>query len=157
MWKEFLRGWQDEVRYVCSLMPEDRYESEVDRLNAASVVLVRPPASAETVVSAERRLGTVLDEGLRSFYLESNGWYQYGFDANDLVVSSVQNIRLLRSYPVDFVNDVTEYFSGSDYGPGRIFFEKKYVESVLILSEISRDGLNKPRKLLACRLDRYRW
>jgi hypothetical protein len=140
MWREFLRDWQEEVRYICTLLPDERYESEKDRLEAERIVLVRPPAPESSVGDAERRLGVALEGGLRSFYLESNGWYQYSFDAENLVVSSVEGIRFLKDCPKDFVGDVAEYFTGSDYGRDLAFIEKKYVNSALILSEINSDG-----------------
>lgn len=139
MWKGFLSQWQSDVRFVCSLMPDDRY-SEDERRAVESIVLTHAPASFEQIEAAERRLGLQLDDSLKSFYLASNGWLQYGFDANDLIIRPVEDVRPLTSEDADYVRDVGSYFTGVKYGPERRFFESKYLSTALIVSDICNDG-----------------
>lgn len=138
-WSAFLGAWQSEVRFLISLMPEERYSSD-ERQRLAHIELVNSPADVSEIEAAECLARSAFSDEHRAFYLASNGWLQYGFDSLDLQVLPAAAVRPLANAEKDYFRDVAAYFSGDIYGSDRRFFDQSSLSNAILLTEECNDG-----------------
>lgn len=143
-WQKFLECWD---REILESIEQEGAVSAMERRVLTRGGQTITPASEESILAVESRLGTNLPESLKDFWRASNGLMHLRLDADDGFIYGVDSVSWLKSSNPDLIpENIRAPVSDEDYfeyGPDQdpIYLRDAYIQSMLVVSDLVDSGI----------------